>query len=153
MGSPRSWFTGGAAVGGLAAAVTATFASLCCIGPVTFFLLGAGGAVAAAGLAPFRLPLLLASGIMLGLGFWRTHRVPSTAGGACPPRVGRWIRVSLRIALVAWIAGAILWLAACAAPSAPPGSHQVIGSNAEPLKSTFNANVGKVRVIMLVAPT
>jgi hypothetical protein len=151
MRSARSWLTSGAAVGGLAGALTATIASLCCIGPITFFLLGAGGAVAAAGLRPFRLPLLIASGVMLGIGYWRTNRAPSAAA-ACPPQAGRWIRISLRIAIVAWIVGAVLWLAACA-PSAPASAYQVIGANAEPLKSMFNANVGKVRVIMLVAPT
>jgi hypothetical protein len=151
MRSPRSWLTSGAAVGGLAGALTATIASLCCLGPVTFFLLGAGGAVAAAGLRPFRLPLLIASGAALGLGYWRTYRAPSAAG-ACPPQIGRWIRLSLKIALVAWIAAATLWVAACT-PSTPPSSHLVITADNEPLKSMFNANVGKVRVIMLVAPT
>jgi hypothetical protein len=151
MRSPRSWLTSGAAVGGLAGALTATIASLCCIGPVTFFLLGAGGAVAAAGLRPFRLPLLIASGVVLSIGYWRTYRAPSAAG-ACPPQIGRWVRISLRIAIVAWIVGATLWLAACA-PKGPASGHQVITADGEPLKSMFNANVGKVRIIMLVAPT
>src|SRR5579872_3857011 len=151
MRSARQWLTNGAAVGGLAGALTATIASLCCVGPVTFFLLGAGGAVAAAGLKPFRLPLLIASGILLAFGYWRTYRAPSAAA-ACPPHIGRWVRLSLKIAITAWIVGATLWLAACA-PSAPPSGHRVIGADAEPLKSMFNANVGKVRIIMLVAPT
>jgi hypothetical protein len=152
MRNAREWVAGGAVAGGLAAALTAAIAGLCCAGPIAFLILGAGGAVAAAGLAPFRLPLLLVSGAALGIGYWRAYRSPAAAGGACPPRVGRWIKISLRIAIVAWIAAATLWLAACA-PRGPASAHTVIGADAEPLRSTFNANAGKVRVIMLVAPT
>jgi MerT mercuric transport protein len=148
----RPWLAGGAAVGGLAGALTAAIAGLCCAGPVTFMLLGAGGAVAAAGLRPYRLPLLLLSAAILGVAYWRTYRGTGGTGTACPPRMGKWIKRSFQIAIVAWVAAAVMWVAACA-PSAPPGSHLVIGANDEPLKSTFNANVGKVRVIMLVAPT
>ena len=149
MRNPRQWLTGGAAVGGLAGAVTAAIAGLCCAGPITIMLLGAGGAVAAAGLAPYRLPLLLLSATVLGFGYWRTHR-PATA--ACPTTVGRWIRLSLRVAIIAWIVAATLWVAACA-PQGPASPYQVITTDDEPLRSAFNANGGKVRVIMLVAPT
>ena len=150
MRSPRQWLSGGAAVGGLAGAVTAALAGLCCAGPITFALLGAGGAVAAAGIAPYRLPLLLASGALLGVGYWQRRQ--ATEEKACPTTVGRWIRVSLRVAIVAWIAAATLWLAACA-PKGPSSPYRVITPEGEPLRSAFNANVGKVRVIMLVAPT
>ena len=33
------------------------------------------------------------------------------------------------------------------------GDYQKLDSGAEPLRSTFNADLGKVRVVMLVAPT
>ena len=150
MRSPRQWVTGGAAVGGLAGAVSAAIAGLCCTGPMTFALLGAGGAVAAAGVAPYRLPLLILSAGVLAFGYWRTYR--PAADGACPTAVGRWIRISLRVAIVAWIVAATLWIAACA-PSGPSSPYHVITPDGEPLRNTFNANVGKVRVIMLVAPT
>ena len=150
MRSPREWLTGGAAVGGLAGAVTAAIAGLCCAGPITIALLGAGGAVAAAGLAPFRLPLLFLSAGVLGFGYWRTRRPAN--GAACPTAVGRWIRVSLRVAIVAWIVAATLWVMACT-PSGPSSPYRVITADGEPLRSAFNANVGKVRVIMLVAPS
>jgi len=39
------------------------------------------------------------------------------------------------------------------APQGSPASYQAIRPDAEPLRAAFNANVGKVRVIMLVAPT
>ena len=43
-------------------------------------------------------------------------------------------------------------VAACA-PSGPPSSHAVLGPDAEPLRAAFNRDSGKVRVVMLVAPT
>jgi hypothetical protein len=87
----------------------ATMVGLCCAGPVTVFLLGAGGAVAAAGLAPYRVPLLLLSGGLIIAGYWRAYRARAE-GPACSIRVGRWIRASLAISSVTWIAGAVLWL-------------------------------------------
>ena len=38
-------------------------------------------------------------------------------------------------------------------PKGPPSPYQVLGEAATPLRDAFNANVGKVRVVMLVAPT
>lgn len=35
----------------------------------------------------------------------------------------------------------------------PAPSHITLDRNAEPLKSRFNADVGKTRIVMLVAPT
>ena len=71
--------------------------ALCCIGPVTVLLLGAGGAVAAAGLTPYRGPLLVLSGVLVVAGYWGAYR--SKVGAvACSLRVGRWIRASLTIA-------------------------------------------------------
>ena len=37
--------------------------------------------------------------------------------------------------------------------SSPAASYATLDERAEPLKSAFNTDVGKVRVIMLVAPT
>jgi hypothetical protein len=99
----------GAAIGGLASASVAALAGLCCAGPITVLLLGAGGAVAAAGLAPYRLPLLLVSGLLIVAGYWRVYRARAD-GPACSIRVGQWMRMSLTIASLAWIAGAALWV-------------------------------------------
>jgi hypothetical protein len=38
-------------------------------------------------------------------------------------------------------------------PNGASSPHQAIGTNAEALRAAFNANVGKVRVVMLVSPT
>lgn len=43
-------------------------------------------------------------------------------------------------------------IAACA-PSGPSSPHSVLGTDAEPLRTAFNRDSGKVRVVMLVAPT
>jgi hypothetical protein len=111
QGTPkRPWVAGGVAAGAFAAAVAATFAGLCCIGPVTVLLLGAGGAVAAAGLAPYRGPLLMLSGVLIVVGYWRAFRGKAGAA-ACSLRAGRWIRVSLTVAGATWVIGVVLWLA------------------------------------------
>ena len=47
---------------------------------------------------------------------------------------------------------AMMSMAACS-PSGPPSSHAVLGADAEPLRAAFNRDSGKVRVVMLVAPT
>lgn len=45
-------------------------------------------------------------------------------------------------------------LAAMLAFGAPEtADYERIGADAEPLRSAFNADVGKVRILMLVAPT
>ncbi len=43
--------------------------------------------------------------------------------------------------------------AAGGAISSSSPSHITLDRNAEPLKSSFNADVGKTRIVMLVAPT
>ncbi len=50
------------------------------------------------------------------------------------------------------LAAAALVLVASAGPSTPP-AYERIDRDGEPLRSTFNADAGKVRVVMLVAPT
>lgn len=54
-----------------------------------------------------------------------------------------------RLALVCCTA---MFAAACSS-NAPPSPHQVLTTDAEPLRTAFNANVGKVRVVELVSPT
>ncbi len=46
-----------------------------------------------------------------------------------------------------------LALTAGMALQAAGAGHVTIGKDAEPLRATFNADVGKVRVVMLVSPT
>jgi len=58
----------------------------------------------------------------------------------------------MRKVVVLVAAVAALTAAGGAVPSTPP-SHVTLDRNAEPLKSSFNADVGKIRIVMLVAPT
>jgi len=108
----RGVLTGAAALSGLAGAGVAALAGLCCAGPLTVLLLGTSGAVAAAALAPYRLPLLAVSGVLIVGAYWRVRRGRATNGAACPTNVGRWMHRSVMIAAVAWIVGATLWFAA-----------------------------------------
>jgi mercuric ion transport protein len=101
----------GASLTGLGAALTATAASLCCIGPAVVSIVGVGGAVAAAGLKPYRPLLMMASLALIGLGLWFAYRpsIASSRVSACPSRAGRVSRI------IVWVA-AILWLMAILLP-------------------------------------
>jgi mercuric ion transport protein len=99
----------GSAAGGLAGAAAAIFAALCCVGPSTVALLGAGGAVAAAALKPYRPVLLIASLAIIAFGFWRVYgRRVSADGRVCPVRAGRAARAVLWISAAAWL-GAVVF--------------------------------------------
>lgn len=50
-------------------------------------------------------------------------------------------------------AAALLFLASSCMPKEPPSPFRELGATAAPLRDAFNANVGKVRILMLVAPT
>src|SRR5215472_9819779 len=106
--TPRRVATGAAVLSGLVSAGVAAIAGLCCAGPVTVLLLGASGAVAAAALAPYRLPLLLLSAVLIAGTSWRLRGAWIAQGATCPVHAGRWMRRSLVIAGVAWVAGAVL---------------------------------------------
>jgi hypothetical protein len=104
----RELVTLGVATSGIGGALAASFAALCCIGPVTVALLGAGGAVAAAGLKPYRPYLMMGSLALLAVGFWLSYRKVGGEGAACPTRVGRFARSVLWFSAVLWIAAALL---------------------------------------------
>lgn len=107
----RRMLIGSTTTAGATAALAAVFAGLCCVGPVTVVLLGAGGAVAAAGLKPYRLPLLVVSAVLVLGGFWRTYwAVGAGQGQSCPGQVGRWVHRALFGAAVVWIVAATLFL-------------------------------------------
>jgi hypothetical protein len=101
----------GAATVGTGAALTAGIAGACCVGPalapVFLAVLGASGLAAVAGLRPYTLWLLLASGVMLGFSFWQTYRRSAcTIDGSATA-----VPFGLRLArFVTWVA-ALLWLA------------------------------------------
>jgi mercuric ion transport protein len=93
-------------------ASTSVLATLCCVGPTVYGLLGAGGVLAAARLAPWRPWLLAGSAIFLGVGFWSAYRRRARVidGTACPVQASRVVRTTL------WVAAA-LTVAAAAIPA------------------------------------
>jgi mercuric ion transport protein len=86
----------GSSLSALGAALVGIFGTLCCAGPVVVALLGVGGAVAAAKLAPYRGLFGAASIMLLALGFWRWRRARRCA--CLSPREARWLPVMLWIA-------------------------------------------------------
>ncbi len=101
----RATRVAGTAVGAVGAALTATIASLCCVGPIVVSVLGVSGAVLAARVGPYRPHLMAASLLLLGASFWLADGSPalSPSGAACPTRSGRATRLVLWIAAFAWI--------------------------------------------------
>lgn len=99
----------GSAGAGVGAALTATVASACCVGPVAAPLivgiLGAGGAAWAASLKPYSPYLLAFSGALLAYAFWALYRPGASCDTDEPkaPEAGRWTR---------WTALAVAWSAA-----------------------------------------
>ena len=110
-GSPGDSALLGSATGGLATALAAFVAALCCVGPSTVALLGAGGALAAAEIKPYRPFLLLASLAMILYGFWRVYgnTVRRREGQACPTRIGRFARNVLWFAAMVWVGAVFLF--------------------------------------------
>lgn len=97
----------GSSVGAAGAAVLALFTSACCVGPVVIATLGAGGALAAARLEPYRPWFLAGAGVLLALGFWRAYR-PGCEGDACRARNRRAVRVVLWLSALVTLAAAVV---------------------------------------------
>ena len=103
----------GVATTGVSAAVTATLASACCIGPtiapLVVSVLGVGGAAWAAGLKPYSPYLLVGALLLLGYGFWTVYRPRITSSGdRCAPAVPWPIRTVLWAALALWMVALLL---------------------------------------------
>jgi hypothetical protein len=72
-------------------------------------VIGAGGALAAAKLAPYRIYLLGGSYTFLGIGFWRAYgRRDRSEGRACPARTGRVLKVMLWFSALTTLAATAL---------------------------------------------
>lgn len=100
------------ALGAAGSAGVAVLTSLCCAGPAVLAVLGTGGALAAAELAPWRPYLLGVSFALLGYAFWRAYRPVAAAGAAggpaCPVRTGRALRTILWGSLALTLVAALL---------------------------------------------
>ena len=91
------------------AVVAAFLASLCCLGPLVFALLGIGGAGLLVKFEPYRPYFIVLTASLLGAGFYFTYRKPKLAQNAgcvddacgCEyPRTNRLGKVMLWIATV-----------------------------------------------------
>lgn len=86
--------------------LSAIVASVCCIGPLVFALLGIGGAGLLVKFEPYRPYFAASTAALLGAGFYFTYRKPKPAadeGPACDcelPRVNRAGRVMLWVATI-----------------------------------------------------
>jgi hypothetical protein len=96
-------------VGALGSAATSLLAALCCVGPVAYTALGAGGVLAAARLQPWRPWLLAASAVFLAFGFWSAYRrrMVTIDWHACRIKTSRTVRTTLWIAAVLTVAVAV----------------------------------------------
>ena len=141
-----------------AGAMVAAFASFCCIGPAVFALLGATSVTFSALLSPYRLPLLAVSLLLLVVSLWRLRRSQADCReGECPPRAGRILKGVLWCSLALWVVSATSYAVTewprLVAPKGGVRQHALIRADANPLRETFNKDAGKVRVLILVAPT
>lgn len=107
----------GSGIVGLGAAVASAAATVCCLGPIAIAVLGVQGAILAAGIKPFRTPLLAGSLILLAMGFWGAYRRPAARPGrslegapVCPVGTRRRTRVILWIAAVVWVGAVVIQL-------------------------------------------
>jgi hypothetical protein len=105
----RTGTTIASAAGALGSAATSLLATFCCVGPVAYTALGAGGVLAAARLQPWRPWLLAASAVFLAVGFWSAYRRRFTTvdGQACRIKTSRTVRTTLWIAAVLTVAVAV----------------------------------------------
>src|SRR5258708_37602457 len=72
----------GSSLGAIASGVVATATTFCCVGPAVIAVLGTGGVLDAARLAPYRPYFIIASVLLLGLGFWLAYRPQGGCIGA-----------------------------------------------------------------------
>jgi len=100
----RAW---GAASTGAGAAVLATAATACCVpilAPLLVSVLGVSGSIWAAGLKPYSLLILAASGVLLGYGFWTVYRRrPLAEGETCTAKPPPMVRPVLWFSALLWL--------------------------------------------------
>jgi hypothetical protein len=104
MSAKDKYIATGSAVSAIGAAGIASLAGLCCVSPAIVAVLGVSGAVAAAGLAPYRVHFAVAAFALIALGFWRSYRPLSVESRSCSVRTGRLVRTVLWGSLVGVVA-------------------------------------------------
>jgi hypothetical protein len=112
---------------GVAAAALTVVTAACCVSPVIapiiVTVLGASGAVWAAGLKPYGWWILGAAFACLAFGFWTVYRPRrDCAVGTMPRQSGGWptvAKVSLWFGAACWMAGVLLRLILPSTPNLP----------------------------------
>jgi hypothetical protein len=99
----RRLLSAGAVPSALGTGLAAALSALCCTGPLAYTLLGAGGVLTAARLAPARPFLLAAAAVCLVTGLALAYRPGST----CSLRTRQVTRAVLWTAALITVAGAI----------------------------------------------
>jgi MerT mercuric transport protein len=96
-------------VGVVGSAITSFLVTLCCVGPVAYGVLGAGGVLAAARLQPWRPWLLAVAAVFLALGFWSAYRrrIVVVNGQVCRLKTSRSVRIILWLAAALTVAVAL----------------------------------------------
>jgi hypothetical protein len=80
---------------------------------------------------------------MLAYSFWSAYR----RRGECQMKPRRSVRTMLWLSALVWLLAAANTLTAAEPPFV------TLDSGAEPVRSAFNADIGKTRVVMLLGPT
>ncbi len=117
-------------LGAIAAAVAA---SACCVVPAILAVVGLSGAGFGTALAPYRVHLLVATGIALAVAFWLVYRRQQDACGCEAPRTRRASKLMLWLttALVIGVAGYPLLVGGAASA----------GSQSAPAKATLHLTI------------
>jgi mercuric ion transport protein len=97
----RGWLTGSGALAGL----LGMLASSCCVLPIVMLNLGIAGtaAVLIPWLATWRLPVLLAGGLLLAAGWYSHWCAPRACGSACGAVASRAGPIGLSLASAVWL--------------------------------------------------
>ncbi|MBX6358835.1 MAG: hypothetical protein IRZ03_02015 [Acidobacterium ailaaui] len=99
----------GSSLGAIGSSLAATVTAFCCVGPAVVAVLGTGGMLAAARLAPYRPYFLLGSLVMLALAFWMAYRPQGGClGKTCATRSAKATRALLWLALAVTVAAALV---------------------------------------------
>lgn len=99
---------------GIVTGLGAVAASSCCVVPLTLASLGAGAGIFGTleALAPWRMPLLVASGAWVAaawFSWWQKHRIACEAGSACATRPRAWAPLAFLLLGTLIVVTAIGW--------------------------------------------
>jgi mercuric ion transport protein len=99
----------GSSLSAISSSLVATATAFCCIGPAVIAVVGTGGALAAARLAPYRPYFIVGSVLLLGMGFWLAYRPKSGCiGKTCTTSTAKITRALLWLAALVTVAAILL---------------------------------------------